>query len=196
MKILKIFNPRYKEYLDYLDEHIGAVIKSWEDVLRPALDNLSEDEKSELGINGQFLDRLGLQVYMHDQSKYGEEEFTAYCNHWYPPDGSDIDHESTSSHKSDDNDYAYAWNHHQHSNGHHSQHWLCVEDDGTIYALDMPLNYICEMLCDWHSFSRNPEEQTAYDWWMGNRDKFIMSDSTIELVDRLIVYMKIPLYKL
>lgn len=190
MKLLRTFNPRYKEYLDYLDEHIGGVIQSWEDVLRPAIESSGDEELLDM----LSLDEIGLQVYNHDNSKYQEDEFTAYCNHWYPQDGSDVDHKAASSHKSEDMDYAYAWNHHQHNNKHHSQYWLCVEDDGTVYALDMPVPYICEMLCDWHSFSRLPDNQTAYEWWQDNRDKFIMSDNTVEWVEKLIQYMVIPLY--
>lgn len=192
MKLLKTFNYRYKEYLDYLDNHIGAVIKSWEDVLRPAIES-SKDEEILRILN---LDEIGLQVYNHDQSKYGDEEFTAYCNHWYPPDGSDVDHEIAGDHQNDDRDYKYAWLHHQHNNPHHSQYWITLDDDGTIVPLDMPVNYICEMLCDWHSFSRDEREQTAYDWWNDVKDTFIMSDNTVMWVERLIIYMTIPLYQL
>lgn len=190
MKILKLFNPRYKEYLEYLDDHIGAVIKAWEDVLRPALERSRDEEL----LNILDLDKIGLQVYNHDRSKYSEEEFTAYCNHWYPPDGSDVNHDQNK--PEGDKDYDYAWLHHRNNNPHHFQYWVSFEDDGAPIPLDMPLNYICEMLCDWHSFSRNEDEQTAYDWWIDNKESFIMSDETIKWVDKLIEYMKTPLYEL
>lgn len=187
MKRVMNFNPRYKEYLDYLDDHIEAVISSWEDILRPALEEA--DEPLVQNIN---LDEIGLQVYNHDQSKYSSEEFTAYCNHWYPPDGLDVAHGSEK--PQGDSDYDYAWVHHRNNNPHHSQYWLSVEDDGEIRALDMPIKYILEMLCDWHSFSRNKDEDTAYDWWVANRDTFIMSEKTIQCVDTLVQYMQTPLY--
>ena len=184
MKRVMTFNPRYQEYLQYLDDHIGAVIRSWKDVLRPELDKSNDPM-----INNINLDKIELQIQNHDSSKYSDEEFTPYCNHWYPPDGSPV---------SDDEDYLYqiALVHHRNCNPHHSQHWLYIQDEGTITPLDMPTADILEMLCDWHSFSRDEKEQTAYDWWQETRDNFIMSDKTIETVDHFIEYMKTPLYEI
>ena len=190
MKRVVRFNPRYNEYLEYLDEHIGAVIRSWEEVLRPAIEEADDRDI----IDAVNLDKVGLQVYNHDRSKYDEEEFNGYCNHWYPQDGSDVEH--TSDRPEGDKEYDYAWSHHQHNNPHHSQYWLIVRDDGSIEALDIPLNYILEMACDWHSFSRNKDENTAYDWWNQNKDRFIMSDTTKELVDHVVQYLQVPLYEL
>lgn len=187
MKRVVRFNPRYREYLDYLNKHIGGVIRAWEDVLRPAL----EEADDQMVLDQVDLDKLGLQVYNHDRSKYDSEEFNGYCNHWYPQDGSEVEH--TADRTSDDASYDYAWSHHQHNNPHHSQYWLIVKDDGEVQALDIPMNYILEMLCDWHSFSQDPGENTAYDWWMKNRDRFIMSDATIANIDHCIEYLKTPL---
>lgn len=174
------FNSRYREYLDYLDQHIDGVIYAWEYILRPALERCDDEEL----LSQLNLDKIGLQVYNHDRSKYDEEEFLGYCNHWYPPDGGDVEH--TSSKPENDSAYDYAWSHHQHNNKHHSQYWLIVRDDGFIQALDIPPNYICEMLCDWGSFHVNDSHaDCAFDWWNDNRKKFIMSDKTIEYIDRL-----------
>lgn len=180
MKRVVRFNSRYKEYLDYLDKHIGGVITCWEDIMRPALE-ASEDEEILSRVN---LDEIGLQVYNHDRSKYDDEEFSAYCNHWYPQDGSEVEHKSDK--PQDDVAYNYAWSHHQHNNPHHSQYWLMVTDDGNIDALDIPLNYIMEMICDWSSFHiNNPEEQKASEWYKEHEDSFIMSDNTREWIGRI-----------
>lgn len=177
-RVLK-FNPRYDEYLDYLNNHINGVINCWEEILRPALENSNDEIVSLID-----LDKIGLQVYNHDRSKYSEDEFRGYCNHWYPLDGSNVKHDSNK--PEGDSDYDYAWSHHQHNNPHHSQYWLIVRDDGSIKALDMPLKYICELLCDWGSFHYNdPNDPTANEWWNENKQKFIMSDKTIEYIDYL-----------
>lgn len=174
------FNPRYREYLDYLDAHIDGVIGSWEEVLRPALEKC-EDREILAQLN---LDEIGLQVYNHDRSKYSSYEFTGYCNHWYPQDGSEVEHDSKK--PEGDPAYDYAWSHHQHNNPHHSQYWLIVKDDGKVVPLDIPLNYICEMLCDWASFNYNDTTQdSAHEWWKKNKKKFIMSDKTVEYINRL-----------
>lgn len=175
------FNPRYDEYLDYLDNHIRGVIGCWEDVLRPALEDADDQE-----ILSQIdLDKIGLQVFNHDRSKYDEEEFIGYCNHWYPLDGSEVEHDAKR--PEDDPEYDYAWSHHQHHNPHHSQYWLIVRDDGSIKALDIPMKYICELLCDWGSFHYNdPKQETANEWWKKNKRKFIMSDLTVENINKLL----------
>jgi hypothetical protein len=174
------FNERYREYLDYLDNHISGVIYAWEEILRPALEDSGDEEV----LAALDLDKIGLQVYNHDRSKYTDDEFLGYCNHWYPQDGSEVVHDSKKPEA--DSAYNYAWSHHQHNNPHHSQYWLMVRDDGTVEALDMPLNYICEMLCDWASFHvNNPSEDRAIDWWHKNKKKFIMSDLTVDCIERL-----------
>lgn len=174
------FNPRYREYLDYLDNHIDGVIYCWEEVLRPALEDSQDDEL----LSQINLDKIGLQVYNHDRSKYSEEEFLGYCNHWYPQDGSEVTHDSKK--PQGDSSYDYAWLHHRHCNPHHSQYWVSTDDDGTITPLDMPLNYICEMICDWGSFYANDKnEEPAHEWWKKNKKKFIMSDNTRNWIDRI-----------
>ena len=59
--------------------------------------------------------------------------------------------------------YKKAWLLHLHRNPHHWQYWILINDDpkeGTI-LLDMPDNYILEMICDWWAFS----------WKSGNLDE-------------------------
>lgn len=179
-RVLK-FNPRYDEYLEYLDKHISGVIGCWEDILRPALETCDDDEiVSQLDLN-----RIELQIYNHDRSKYSEAEFLGYCNHWYPQDGSEVDHKGDNTDES--RAYDYAWSHHQHHNPHHSQYWLIVRDDGSVKALDIPLRYICEMLCDWGSFNYNDTTQeNASEWWSHNKKKFILSDQTVDYIERLL----------
>lgn len=174
------FNPRYDEYLDYLENHIRGVIKCWEDVIRPAIEESEDDFFSTLD-----LDKVSLQIYNHDRSKYTEDEFIGYCNHWYPLDGSEVEHDSKK--PEGDRLYDYAWSHHQHFNPHHSQYWLVVRDDGSVKPLDMPLKYVCELLADWGSFHYNdPKEEKAAIWWKKNKKRFIMSDATVDAINRIL----------
>ena len=57
----------------------------------------------------------------------------------------------------------------------------------------MPENYVIEMLCDWMSFSLKNPESTAYNWWIDNQDKMVMSEGTKKLVNKYIEYFKNPL---
>ncbi len=164
-------SDRSEEYEEYLEQHISGVQKAY-DMIK---DNL---ELSELQ-----LEELNNQIRQHDASKYEDEEFYPYLHHFYP------------SRAGADNEELYdrAWNHHQKCNPHHWQYWILQKDSGEQKILDMPENYIIEMLCDWHSFSIKNPESTAYKWWIDNQDKMKMSENTIDLVNKYIEYFKEPL---
>lgn len=169
-------NPRYQEYLEYIDKHRIGVMRAWDEILRPYLEenhpvNLSKIDKA---------------ISEHDISKYDAEEFNAYCNYFYPSEGFD----------KDEAEFDLAWLHHQHKNPHHPQYWVLVRDSGEIVALDMPFEYVCEMLCDWHSFSLRDPKSTAYKWWNDNKEKMTLSENTIKTIDTLIDVFKEPLEQL
>lgn len=122
------------EYDNYLDQHRRNVYKGyfW----------LTENLPELLA----FSHNLGWQCcYGHDQSKYEPEEYDAYDRYFY----GDLKDEKCIS------EFQQAWLHHIHNNPHHWQHWILINDDpdeGEI-ILDMPLQYIIEMVCDWWAFS-------------------------------------------
>lgn len=164
-------NPRYNEYLDYLCDHISNVNRSWRVILRPYL--MSRMALSQI----TSLDR---QIDIHDTSKYDYIEFIPYLNHFYPH--KDYPDDSLS--------YDMAWLHHQKFNPHHWQYYVLVKDSGEVEALDMPFESIVEMLCDWHSFSYTDLGNTAYQWYINNNDKMILSKNTIQILDNLITLFK------
>lgn len=170
-------NPRKGEYYQYLTQHIGGVIDTWHTMLKPAM--------SEAGYDPELLEDVDRLVEHHDESKYQDDEFTAYCNYFYsvPDQGY---------HKSE-KDFDAAWLLHQHRNPHHHQYWILVRDTGEIVPQDMPDKYICEMLCDWHSFSRKDPESTAYAWYQKNKSKMKFSDKTRKTVEKLVEYLQDPL---
>lgn len=179
MKRLLKENPNAAEYSQYIHIHVGNVLRSWNEILKPAIEENMED----LGIDENDIKKIGDNIRTHDSSKWESEEWFAYLNHWYP----------TPEYPDNKEEYDYAWLHHQHSNGHHWQHWILVRDEGNIYPLDMPLEEICSMICDWHSFSISQDENTAYDWYHKNGSKMILSNNTRDIVEILIEYMKEPL---
>ena len=126
-----------KEYNKYLQEHRANVAKAfyWMQTNVPHL----------------MVDDYEIQITTaHDKSKSDPEEYGAYDQHFY---GKDQSHDVELA-------YQKAWLNHIHSNPHHWQHWILNNDDpneGEI-LLDIPYNYIVEMICDWWSFS----------WFKGN----------------------------
>lgn len=167
-------NPRYEEYLGYLDKHITGVKRAWNEMLKPFVETNYPDVD---------LCKIDNTIALHDSSKYDDEEFIPYCNYFYPTDKFPKDEEA----------FDLAWLRHQHRNPHHPQHWVLVRDSGEVVALDMPIEYICEMACDWHSFSLRDPESTAYKWWKDNKDKMKLSDNTIEIVNEMIEALQKPL---
>lgn len=87
------------------------------------------------------------QLFIHDQSKFGEDEFAEYARQFKGkadnPDG-----------------FARAWLHHLHVNPHHWEHWMFpdgyIPKGGTIEAgvMEMPREFVLEMIADWVGASR------------------------------------------
>jgi hypothetical protein len=154
--------------------HIGNVVKSFH-VLVPNLD-----------LDKDTIDSLEKQISMHDKSKYSKEEFIPYMDYFYPEDP-DQEKDITS--------FNYAWLHHITVNKHHWNHWILIEDTGKPKALDMPLNYIIEMLCDWQSFSAKNPDSTAYNWYKKNKDKMIISDKTRNIIEKYILFLEEPILR-
>lgn len=166
--------PQDGEYIEYLTQHCNGVYESFLTIKS----KLSEDVNRFGNI-----EELDMQIRNHDASKYSDEEWYAYRNYFYPTDKSPKDEAA----------FDNAWLHHQHTNPHHWQHWTLLRDSGETVALDMPINYVIEMLCDWHSFSRKNPESTAYKWYNDNKKKMILSDATVSLIDEFLELFKEPL---
>lgn len=83
--------------------------------------------------------------FAHDQSKSESDEYEAYDTYFY---GNNKSYQVVQ-------DYRKAWLLHLHRNPHHWQYWVLINDDpkeGEI-LMEMPINYIWEMICDWWAFS-------------------------------------------
>ena len=120
-----------KEYAEYIKEHIQNVQLVYRKMLyRGHFNGDSEWE-------GMLANNIG----NHDQSKY-ETEFDGY-RQWFYPCKDEIRNKDK---------FDFAWNYHQKTNPHHWQYWVMYKTDGSV-ALDMPYQFIVEMLCDWTAMS-------------------------------------------
>lgn len=68
-----------------------------------------------------------------------------------------------------------------------------IKDSGDVIPMDIPLDYICEMLCDWHSFSYKDPSSTALDWYTKNKDNMNFSETTRKIVEDLVKVMDNPI---
>lgn len=121
--------------------------------------------------------------FAHDASKNEPDEYEAYDRYFY---GNNKSYQVVQ-------DYRRAWLLHLHRNPHHWQHWVLINDDpkeGEI-ALDMPYNYILEMICDWWTFSwQKGNLNEIFNWYDEHKDYMKMSPKTRKTVDGILRKMK------
>lgn len=167
-----------KEYNEYLEDHIKNVKTAFEWMLI----NLTDLFKS---YDSDYLGNLMIsQIDKHDKSKYVPEEYDAYAEYFYGEE------------KTDDVEYEFnaAWLHHQHNNPHHWQHWVLREDDGNTFAIEMPFEYVCEMIADWWAFSwKKNNLYEIFDWYEKNKGKQVLHDNTRAKVEEILEMIKIKL---
>ena len=121
-----------KEYDNYLEQHRGNVKKGYEWLVKnlPDLPGLTS---------------AGIYIHNHDTSKNDEFQYRAYDAYFYGNNKSCKVVEA----------FNLAWLDHIHKEPHHWQHWVLINDDpneGTV-CLEMPEQYVIEMICDWWAFS-------------------------------------------
>jgi len=159
------------QYNEYLEEHIGAVQKAaqWMVDNLPSATELSNYDRVEF---------LNL-TKEHDESKFSEEEYFAYGEYFYGTPDEDA--------------FNLAWLHHIHNNPHHWQHWVLVNDDGTVgdsckvVALEMPKFHALEMIADWWSFSwRSGNLPEVFDWYESHKDCIILHPNTRKYVESVL----------
>ena len=157
-----------KEYDEYLKEHCANVRKGfyW---IRKSLPEVLID------IPGVDYESM---ILLHDYTKYNNDEYYAYDEYFYGKKKKDSEKKMR-----------YAFQNHIHQNPHHWQHWVHLTDDGrpSIIALDMPYEYIIEMICDWWSFSwKTGDLFEIFDWYKKNKKNMKLSKRTRDTVEDIL----------
>ena len=169
-----------ERYDEYLNEHKANVRKAFEWMKENIFDDFSDIYK-------EAIEKAEYNtLYNHDISKTYPEEYEAYDKYFY---GGNKSYEVVE-------DFNYAWLHHIHNNPHHWQYWILNNDDpdkGEI-ILDMPVEYIIEMICDWWSFSwKQGKLEEIFKWYDERKDYIKLSKNTRKKVQDLldIIYEKL-----
>lgn len=160
------------QYDRYLEDHKENVKKGFE---------WFQENIPEL-ITGDF--NYGWQIgFNHDQSKTEPDEYDAYDAYFY---GGNRSYAVVQ-------DFRRAWLMHIHRNPHHWQHWILINDDpkeGEI-VMDMPYNYIIEMICDWWAFSWNKGNlNEIFTWYDEHKKHMKLSDKTRVTVESILNKLK------
>lgn len=155
------------KYGKYLDEHCTNVYKGYE---------WMKQNLPELMSNANY----HVQMLKHDLSKYDEEEYEAYDEYFY---GKDRERPEVKI------NFKYAWLHHIHNNPHHWQYWILHNDEPGegMVVLDMPYQYIIEMLCDWWAFSwKKGNLHEIFSWYDAHKDYMKLSLNTRKTVEMIL----------
>lgn len=134
--------------------------------------------------------RWGVQLLVHDWSKFTPREWSPYVHHFFNADG------TRRSVRRPDGGYdpnkqgiafQTAWLSHQ-RNLHHWQAWISVGEAGSLTPLPMPERYVREMLSDWMGAARAQTGRwEVQEWYAANKDKMILHSYTRAQVEKLLV---------
>lgn len=174
-----------REYDEYLENHTTGVLQAYQALVD--LDVVYYDSD------------IVQQLNRHDDSKRDAEEYDVYDEYFYS-------YEESNRPQRVEHEFLYAFLHHLHNNPHHWQHWVLIQDSGENSkeeVLDMPYNYMLEMICDWWSFSwmkfnESQDKEDLYSifsWYEDNKDDIKLSDSTREAVEDLLERLRQNLTK-
>lgn len=160
------------QYDSYLEQHKANVKKGFEWIREHIPDILQGDFDYEWQI-----------CLNHDHSKTEPDEYEAYDAYFYGGNRSfDVVQ-----------NFNKAWLLHIHRNPHHWQHWVLINDEpneGEI-IIQMPINYIVEMICDWWAFSWSKGDLTEMFSWYEERKNYIkMHKNTRKTVEDIFAKIK------
>ena len=152
-----------KKYDEYLIQHIGNVQKAYK-ILQEVVE-IPEDIKAKLDKN----------IRNHDKSKYSDEEYEPYALYF------NVDKDLY------EKEFNYAWLHHIHANPHHWQHWMLQHEDEGLELMQIPEEYIYEMICDWLAFSVKAKKLNEIQkWYAEHRDGIQMNDKSRKIVEGIL----------
>jgi len=148
-----------KKYKAYIDNHKKNVVETWEELKKNKIiyDYIMTQNQKENIENIESI--INKNVQMHDNSKYGEEEWEPYRKHFYS-----VNEEEK---KSSKKEFGKAWEHHKKTNTHHHEHWEEINQNN-----EMPLTDVVEMCCDWISMSK-VLGGTALSWYKSQKNIFL-----------------------
>lgn len=156
---------KYDRYI----EHHRKNVKQGYDWLSEYLPEILENTS-----NIEWLINFG-----HDQSKNEPDEYEAYDAYFY---GNNRSYEVVEK-------FNRAWLLHIHRNPHHWQHWVLINDDPELgeTILEMPYDYIIEMICDWWSFSWNSGNlNEIFEWYAEHSEYIKLGVNTRKIVEDIL----------
>ena len=166
-----------REYDLYLEQHKKAVADGFYWIKK----NLPE-----LIVDLYGVDYEHQIAFDHDTSKTNLDEYVPYDLYFY---GGNRSYQVVQ-------DFNYAWLKHIHRNPHHWQYWVLNNDEPTQgqIILEMPYQYILEMICDWWAFSwRSGDLTEIFTWYDNHKDYMKLGERTRVTVEDILAQIKTKL---
>ena len=140
--------------------------------------------------------KIGLykQGLLHDLSKYSPTEFLVGCKYYQG-------NMSPNNAERKDKGYSLAWLHHKGRNKHHLEYWIdygVSNENGKehrgMVGMKMPVRYVCEMIIDRISASKNYQKEqytdhSALDYFLKGKDHYLIHPDTEALLWYLLLML-------
>ena len=166
---------QYTEYEEYLKEHTKNIRKAWNWIKKSAKTIPGEKEKI-----------IDWNIYLHDDTKTVDDEYYPYYDYFY-----NRDKKGKCKNKYAEKNFRIAKLKHFHRNPDHWQHWVLYDSTGFCVALDMPYEYIVEMVCNWWSYSwAEGDLWSIFDWYIKNEKKMKLSKNTTEDLEYILAELE------
>lgn len=119
-------------------------------------------------------------IITHDLSKFLPSEFFLYARTFYTQEGTSTFVDSI--------EFDKAWLLHQRRNKHHHNYWTYVDDSGVIHSVDIPDEYLLEMIADWLAMERSvPGSSSAASYYLKIRRTAYFHDNTDKKIQELLM---------
>lgn len=151
---------KFREYLDYIEEHYNNVQKAWKLIQKKC-------KNMHFIYDDRLFFELDFAIKNHDISKLSEHEFTQYRQFFFPCENEKKDKELMDT----------AWEHHKINNDHHWQTWT-LHGYGSDAKRELALIH---NICDWVAMGFKFGD-TAKDYYEKNKHEINLPDWAIELM--------------
>ena len=134
--------------------------------------------------------KMGLykQGILHDMSKFSPSEFIPGVRYYQGI-------KSPNTAERDEKGYSLAWLHHKGRNKHHFEYWVDYTHKSHVQMpVDMPLNYLCEMVADRYAACRTYQKdkyskESPLKYFLWGKDEVFMHENTKKRLEKILTVM-------
>lgn len=174
LTVYKSKTEAYAAYNDMIRKHLVNIEKSFNKYGKRLCDAFDLD-----------YNMLSKLIAKHDSSKMtNTDEINGYIARNFPYEEDDI---PVDSHGLRRCIFEKGLLSHYHNNPHHPEYWVMVKDN-SLTPMPMEPIYVCEMIIDWVA-NQMDDKMPPKKYWDHNRSQKLMHHDTVDMIDKMIVYI-------